>query len=94
LTKVRFAEALGTLLLLFAAAYGPAFLTGALLTKCHFGFLRLVVTSTGKCDQARRAVLLEAAQPFADGRHGGGEESRGGLAATLLGALDQPQTWL
>ncbi len=31
LTKVRFAMALGTLLLLFAATYGPAFLTVALL---------------------------------------------------------------
>ncbi len=31
MTKVRFAKALGTLLLLFAAAYGPAFLTVALL---------------------------------------------------------------
>src|SRR5260370_42636452 len=31
LTKVRFAKALGTLLLSFAAAYGPAFLTVALL---------------------------------------------------------------
>ena len=31
MTKARFAKALGILLLLFAAAYGPAFLTVALL---------------------------------------------------------------
>jgi hypothetical protein len=55
-------------------------------------FLRLVATRTVKSDRAGRVVLLEAPQPFADGRQGGGEESRGGLAATLLGALDQPQT--
>jgi hypothetical protein len=55
-------------------------------------FQRLAATRTAKCDRAGRVVLLEAPQPFADGRHGGGEESRGGLAATLPGALDQPQT--
>jgi hypothetical protein len=54
-------------------------------------FLRLVMTSAGKCDQAGRAMLLEASQPFADGGHGGSEESRGGLDAALFGALDQPQ---
>ena len=55
-------------------------------------FQRLVATCMAKCDRAGRVVLLEAPQPFADGRHGGGEESRGGLATTLLGVLDQPQT--
>jgi len=50
------------------------------------------MTSAGKCDQAGRAMLLKAAQPFADGRHGGSEEPRGGLDAALFGALDEPQT--
>ena len=36
LTKARFAKALGTLLLLFVAAYGPAFLTVALLKLWPF----------------------------------------------------------
>src|SRR2546422_11663358 len=50
------------------------------------------MTSAGKCDQAGRAVLLKAPQPFADGKHGSNEESRGGLDAALFGALDEPQT--
>ncbi len=54
-------------------------------------FLRLVMTSAGKSEQAGRAVLLETAQPLADGGHGGGEETRGGLDAALLGAFDEAQ---
>lgn len=40
-------------------------------------------------DQARRAVLLIAAQPLANGGHGGDEQPRGSFDAALLGALDQ-----
>src|SRR5690349_4631935 len=68
----------------------------AKLNKLRFdswrSFLRLVMTSARKCEQAGRALLLKAAQPFADGRHGGSEKSRGRFDAALLGALDQPQT--
>jgi len=68
----------------------------AKLDKLRFGgrrsFLRLVMTSTPEGDQAGRAMLLKAAQPLADGGHGGSEESRGGLEAALFGALDEPQT--
>src|SRR6266566_4660637 len=66
------------------------------LDELRFGgrrsFLRLMMTSAGECEQAGRAALLKAPQPFADGGHGGSEESRSGLDATLFGALDQPQT--
>ena len=54
-------------------------------------FVRLLVASPGELAQAGRAVLLVAAQPFANGGHGGGEQPCGGLDAALLGALDQPQ---
>jgi len=68
----------------------------AKLDKLRFGgwrsFLSLVMTSAGECHQAGRAALLKAPQPFADGGHGGSEESRRGLDAALFGALDQPQT--
>ncbi len=68
----------------------------AKLNKLRLGsrrsFLSLVMTSTGKCQQAGRVRLLKAPQPFADGRHGGNEESRGELDAALFGALDEPQT--
>jgi membrane protease YdiL (CAAX protease family) len=43
LTKVRFAKALGTLLLLFAAAYGPAFLTVALLKLRPFEAVPVII---------------------------------------------------
>ncbi len=43
LTKVRFAKALGTLLLLFAAAYGPAFLTVALLRLRPFEAVPVII---------------------------------------------------
>jgi membrane protease YdiL (CAAX protease family) len=43
LTKARFAKALGTLLLLFAAAYGPAFLTVALLKLRPFEAVPVII---------------------------------------------------
>jgi membrane protease YdiL (CAAX protease family) len=43
LTKVKFAKALGTLLLLFAAAYGPAFLTVALLKLRSFEAVPVII---------------------------------------------------
>src|SRR5260221_5160590 len=43
LTKVRFAKALGTLLLLFATAYGPAFLTVALLKLRPFKAVPVII---------------------------------------------------
>jgi len=43
LTKVRSAKALGTLLLLFAAAYGPAFLTVALLKLRPFKAVPVII---------------------------------------------------
>ena len=65
------------------------------LDQLRFGgrwsFQRLVMASARPSEQPGRAVLLEAAQPLADGGHGGGEEPRGGLDAALAGAFDQPQ---
>jgi membrane protease YdiL (CAAX protease family) len=43
LTKVKFAKALGTLLLLFAGAYGPAFLTVALLKLRPFEAVPVII---------------------------------------------------
>ena len=43
MTKVGFAKALGTLLLLFAAAYGPAFLTVALLKLRPFEAVPVII---------------------------------------------------
>ena len=43
MTKVRFAKALGTLLLLFAAAYGPAFLIVALLKLRPFEAVPVII---------------------------------------------------
>jgi membrane protease YdiL (CAAX protease family) len=43
LTKVRFAKALGTLLLLFMGAYGPAFLTVALLKPRPFEAVPVII---------------------------------------------------
>ena len=40
-------------------------------------------------EQAAGAVLLIAAQPLANGRHGGGEQARGGLDAALAGRFDK-----
>jgi hypothetical protein len=51
----------------------------------------LAVTSAGAFAKAGRAVLLEAAQPFANRGGGGGKEPRGRLDAALLSALDEPQ---
>ncbi len=50
------------------------------------------MAGTGVLDQPGRAVLLETAEPLADGRHGCGEEPRRGFDAALLGALYQSQT--
>ena len=57
----------------------------------RWSFVRLAVTSAGQGQQTGRTMLPVAAQPLANGGHGGGEEARGGLDAALLGALDQPQ---
>ena len=54
-------------------------------------FVRLLMAGPGVLEQARRAVLLETAEPLADGGHGGGEEARRGFDAALLGALRQSQ---
>lgn len=51
----------------------------------------LLLTRTGLLAQAARAVLLEAAQPFPNRGHGGGEQPCGRLNADALGALHQPQ---
>src|SRR5690242_1464537 len=56
------------------------------------GFLRLMMAGAGKRKQTRRAALLIATQPLAHGGHGRGEQSSRRFDATLLGALDQPQT--
>src|SRR5689334_5207488 len=70
----------------------------AQLDQLGFGsrrsFVRLMVTSARLPDEAGRAVLLEAAQPLADGGHSGGKESRRGFDAPLLGAFDQPQAMI
>src|SRR5712692_5100009 len=47
------------------------------------------MASARKFEQAGRAVLLEATEPFADGRHSGGEQACGGFDAALFSALDQ-----
>ena len=52
---------------------------------------RLPMRSPGAFGQTRGVVLLKAAQPFADGGHGGGEQTCGGFDAALLGALHQSQ---
>jgi hypothetical protein len=51
----------------------------------------LVMASARPSEQARRAALLETAQPFADGGHGVGEELRGGFVPAFAGAFDQSQ---
>lgn len=52
----------------------------------------LVMSGARVFQQAGEAVLLEAARVFADGRHGSGEQARGGLDAALFGAFHQAQT--
>ena len=54
-------------------------------------FVRLVKAGTEMLEQAGRAVLLETAEPFADGGNGGGEEPRRCLDAALLSAFDKPK---
>jgi len=51
----------------------------------------LVMASAGKLAQAGKAALLITAQPFANGRHGGGEALGGRLDTSLPGALSQSQ---
>ena|SRR5689334_8094074 len=53
--------------------------------------VRLPVTGARSFDQAGRAVLLEAAQPFAYGGDGRGKEPRGGFDTALSGAFHQTQ---
>jgi hypothetical protein len=67
LTKVRFAKALGTLLLLFAAAYGPAFLTVALLKLRPFEAVPVIIVMS-----LAMAILLIGVVP---GRAGGFAQS-------------------
>ncbi len=55
------------------------------------GLAGLVVRGPGLLDQPGKAVLLVAAQPFADGRDGGGEEPGRGLDAALSRRLHQTQ---
>ena len=50
------------------------------------------MASARKFQQARRTGLLKATEPFADGRHDSGEQACSGFAATMFGALDEPQT--
>jgi len=49
--------------------------------------VRLMAACARLSGQAGRPLLLEAAQPLADGGHRGEEEPRGGLDAALFGAL-------
>lgn len=56
-------------------------------------FLRLMMASAGPSQELGGAVLLEAAQPLADGRHGGSAQSRSGLDVTLFGATRRKR-WL
>jgi membrane protease YdiL (CAAX protease family) len=67
LTKVRFAKALGTLLLLFAAAYGPAFLIVALLKLSPFEAVPVIIVIS-----LAIAILLIGVVP---GRTGGFAQS-------------------
>src|SRR6266852_1575632 len=63
LTKVRFAKGLGTLLLLFAAAYGPAFLTVALLKLRPFVAVPVIILIS----LAVAILLIEVASVRAGG---------------------------
>src|SRR5712692_9748342 len=45
----------------------------------------------GEFQQAAGAVLLIAAEPFANRGYGGGEQARGGLDAALAGRFDKTQ---
>jgi hypothetical protein len=64
-------------------------------TSARYFDLAREMASTWKCEQAGSAVLLKAPQPFADGGHGGSEESRGRLDAAPFGALSTSRRrWL
>ena len=67
MTKVRFAKALGTLLLLFAAAYGPAFLIVTLLKLRSFEAVPVIIVIS-----LAMAILLIGVVP---GRAGGFAQS-------------------
>ena len=54
--------------------------------------MRLVEAGTGMLDQPGWTVLLEAAEPLADGGDSGGEETRRRFDAALFGAFHQAQT--
>ena len=65
------------------------------LAECEQGSLdgrgclvRLVVSRPRVLGQARRSLLLEAAQPLADRGRGGGKQACGGLDAALPGTFD------
>ena len=55
-------------------------------------FVGLPVTCARLFHEARRAVLLIAAEPLADRGHGGSEQARGGLEAALSGRFHQAET--
>jgi hypothetical protein len=65
LTKVRFAKALATLLLLFAAVYGPTFLTVALLKLRPFEAVLVIIMITLAVAILLIKVLLTRAGGFA-----------------------------
>jgi len=56
--------------------------------------VRLAVAGARLIEQAGRAVLLEAAQPFADRGHGGGEEPRRGFDPRSLALSTRRRRWL
>jgi membrane protease YdiL (CAAX protease family) len=66
LTRVRFAKALGTLLLLFAAIYGPAFLTVALLKLRPFEAVPVIIMITLAVAILLIKVLSSRAGGFAE----------------------------
>ena len=54
--------------------------------------VRLVIAGTGVLEQPRRAVLLETAEPLADGGNSCTEEARSGIDTTLFDAFDKSKT--
>lgn len=65
MTKVRFATALGTLLLLFAGTYGPAFLTVALLKLRPFEAVPVIIVTSLAAAILLIKVVSERAGGFA-----------------------------
>jgi membrane protease YdiL (CAAX protease family) len=66
LTKVGFAKSLGTLLLLFVAAYGPAFLTAALLKLRPSAAVPVIIVISSVVAIILIKVLSERAGGFAE----------------------------